>query len=102
MRICIKGSKYLPSLHRAERSLERGDILAELTQRDRAEAAAFNGTRKLIRPHLPMQERRRDGGYSAFIEDPLTHAMAEPHTASESSHAEAFYFQKQMQMQTEM
>jgi RNA chaperone Hfq len=42
----------------------------------------FNGTRKLIRPHLPpIAERRR---------------------SPESSHAEAFYFQKQMVQQTEM
>jgi RNA chaperone Hfq len=40
----------------------------------RNEDNTFNGTRKLIRPHLPPVERRR----------------------------EAFYFQKQMQQQTEM
>ncbi len=60
---------------------------------------SFNGTRKLIRPHLPpMSERRRD---PVPTEDPLTHAMVESH-GLESSHAEAFYFQKQMQQQTEM
>ncbi len=65
--------------------------------------AAFNGTRKLVRPHLPPtvpgQERRRDPSHN---EDPLTHALNEPHTVTESSHAEAFYFQKQVQQQTEM
>jgi sRNA-binding regulator protein Hfq len=75
--------------------------LAETTQKDRQEAAAFNGTRKLIRPHLPVQDRRRTAD-PAYLEDPLTHALAEPHSVSESSHAEAFYFQKQIQMQTEM
>ena len=75
--------------------------MAETTQKDRSEAAAFNGTRKLIRPHLPVQERRRTD-FVTHVEDPLTHAMVEPHLPSESSHAEAFYFQKQMQMQTEM
>jgi sRNA-binding regulator protein Hfq len=75
--------------------------LAETTQKERSEAAAFNGTRKLIRPHLPTLERRR-AEYAAHVEDPLTHAMAEPHIATESSHAESFYLQKQMQMQTEM
>jgi RNA chaperone Hfq len=61
---------------------------------------SFNGTRKLIRPHLPpMSERRRD---PAPVEDPLTHATVETHGVLESSHAEAFYFQKQMQQQTEM
>jgi sRNA-binding regulator protein Hfq len=79
----------------------RGDRLAETTQKDRQEAAAFNGTRKLIRPHLPVAARRTIE-HLAHTEDPLTHAMAEPHAVSESSHAEAFYFQKQIQMQTEM
>ncbi len=80
------------------------DSLTEATK-ERQEAAAFNGTRKLVRPHLPVQDRRRDGGlglHAIHAEDPLTHAMTEPHAITESSHAEAFYFQKQMQMQTEM
>ena len=66
----------------------------------RNDANAFNGTRKLVRPHLPMGERRRD---PLHMEDPLSHAMAnESHTVKESSHAEAFYFQKQVQLHTEM
>jgi sRNA-binding regulator protein Hfq len=73
----------------------------ETTQKDRQEAAAFNGTRKLIRPHLPVKERRRVTDL-VHTEDLLTHALADSHTITESSHAEAFYFQKQMQMQTEM
>ena len=73
--------------------------MAESTQKERQEAAAFNGTRKLIRPHLPVQERRRDVGPT---EDPLSHAMTDMVVAGESSHAEAFYFQKQIQLQTEM
>jgi host factor-I protein len=76
--------------------------LTETTQKERMEAAAFNGTRKLIRPHLPAQERRRVSEHLVYVEDPLSHAMAETHSLTESSHAEAFYFQKQMQMQTEM
>lgn len=64
-----------------------------------AETGGFNGTRKLIRPRLLGNERRHDPLYG---EDPLTHAMQEHHSAVESSHAEAFYFQKQMQQQTEM
>jgi host factor-I protein len=85
----------------AEQTFARsGDDLTE-AQKDRQEAAAFNGTRKLVRPHLPVQERRRLD-HAVHVEDPLTHAMAETHTVTESSHAEAFYFQKQMQMQTEM
>jgi sRNA-binding regulator protein Hfq len=79
----------------------RGDDLTE-AQKDRQEAAAFNGTRKLVRPHLPVQERRRGSDYVTHIDDPLSHAMTDAHAVAESSHAEAFYFQKQMQMQTEM
>jgi RNA chaperone Hfq len=61
----------------------------------------FNGTRKLIRPHLPVVERRRAS--DLHTEDPLTHANIVDHNSSpESSHAEAFYFQKQMMQQTEM
>jgi len=61
---------------------------------------SFNGTRKLIRPQLPHGERRRDPLHG---EDPLSHALVmDVHTVLESSHAEAFYFQKQIQLQTEM
>jgi sRNA-binding regulator protein Hfq len=60
---------------------------------------SFNGTRKLIRPHLPPTDRRRE---AVRTEDPLTHANIETHSVLESSHAETFYFQKQMQQQTEM
>jgi len=59
----------------------------------------FNGTRKLVRPHLPPSDRRRE---VVHVEDPLTHANIDSHGTLESSHAEAFYFQKQMQQQTEM
>ena len=53
-----------------------------------------------MRPHLPVGERRRDVLQS---ENPLSHAMlSEPRGVHESSHAEAFYFQKQMMQQTEM
>ncbi len=66
----------------------------------RSEDNTFNGTRKLVRPQLPLVERRRDPVHS---EDPLTHAtISDTHGTPESSHAEAFYFQKQMQQQTEM
>lgn len=60
---------------------------------------SFNGTRKLVRPHLSLIERRRD---PVHVEDPLTHANIEGRSTPESTHAEAFYFQKQMQQQTEM
>ena len=68
----------------------------------RPDANAFNGTRKLIRPRLPLGDRRREVSHG---EDPLTHArLNEDHHggARESSHAETFYFQKQVQQHTEM
>ena len=61
---------------------------------------SFSGMRKLIRPILSVAERRRDRLHSG---DPLTHALlSDTHGVPESSHAEAFYFQKQIQQQTEM
>ena len=72
----------------------------EIRIASRGDDNTFNGTRKLVRPQLPSVERRRDPVHS---EDPLTHALlSDLHGTPESSHAEAFYFQKQMQQQTEM
>ncbi|HVG27759.1 MAG TPA: hypothetical protein VM865_09150 [Acidobacteriaceae bacterium] len=65
----------------------------------RSDANTFNGTRKLIRPRLPVGERRYDPSHN---EDPLSHAMQDSHPSVESSHAEAFYFQKQIQQQTDI
>ncbi len=66
----------------------------------RTEDNTFNGTRKLVRPRLPPTDHRRD---SVHVEDPLTHAnIADSQNPPEISHAEAFYFQKQMQQQTEI
>jgi host factor-I protein len=71
---------------------------------NRPDLNAFNGTRKLVRPKLSLTlgDRRRE---SSFAEEPLTHARhTDEHLSGtrESSHAEAFYFQKQMQQHTEM
>lgn len=67
----------------------------------RDDTESFGGARKLIRPLLSaVTRRRRDPSQSA---DPLTHALvSESHGVPASSHAEAFYFQKQIQQQTEM
>ena len=62
------------------------------------ETNTFNGTRKLVRPRLPVRERRHD----PHAEDPLSHAMQDSMPTLESSHAEAFYFQKQIQQQTDL
>ena len=68
--------------------------------RNTFERLTTNGTRKLIRPRLPVGERIRNLFHT---EDPLTHAMTgEGHSTRESSHAEAFYFQKQVQQHTDM
>jgi sRNA-binding regulator protein Hfq len=77
-----------------------GDILIDNKSASQKDDNSFNGTRKLIRPQLPHGERRRDPLHG---EDPLSHALVmDMHTVLESSHAEAFYFQKQIQLQTEM
>lgn len=66
----------------------------------RDEAESFGGARKLIRPLLSAVARRRAPSQSG---DPLTHALVSDAPGSPaSSHAEAFYFQKQIQQQTEM
>ena len=71
------------------------DATESIRQEDKS---SFNGTRKLVRPRLPARERRHD----PHGEDPLSHAMQESGPTVESSHAEAFYFQKQIQQQTDM
>jgi sRNA-binding regulator protein Hfq len=62
------------------------------------------GPRKLVRPTLPVQAIK-GRGFSSRGESPiLAHhaAMTAAPSDCESSHAEAFYFQKQMQTQTLM
>lgn len=72
-----------------------------------ATAAAANanliGPRKLIRPRLPAGVSR-ERPYTAQRESPiLAHQRASvPHDGHAGSHAEAFYFQKQVQTQTLM
>jgi sRNA-binding regulator protein Hfq len=62
------------------------------------------GPRKLIRPRLPVSASpRRYPAAVSPISSPLTHhRLDSAATLGESSHAEAFYFQKQMQSQTLM
>jgi sRNA-binding regulator protein Hfq len=63
------------------------------------------GPRKLIRPRLPegAAPRRYPARVSPISPSPLTHhRLDSAATLGESSHAEAFYFQKQMQSQTLM
>jgi sRNA-binding regulator protein Hfq len=62
------------------------------------------GPRKLIRPTLPA---RALGSKNFFRRNDFTalahhEAMATEHNGHESTHAEAFYFQKQAQTQTQM
>lgn len=61
------------------------------------------GPRKLVRPQLPMSAQRVRS--SMLHEEPaiLAHqTMSLSASAGESTHAEAFYFQKQVQSQTPM
>jgi sRNA-binding regulator protein Hfq len=67
-------------------------------------AAVPSGPRKLVRPTLPSRalenknfSRRNDSPILAHHE-----AMTMHHNGHESTHAEAFYFQKQAQTQTPM
>ncbi|HEX3469642.1 MAG TPA: hypothetical protein VHT28_00520 [Silvibacterium sp.] len=61
------------------------------------------GPRKLVRPTLPARGFK-ERSYSPRGESPLLahHAAMTATSADESSHAEAFYFQKQIQTQTLM
>jgi len=61
----------------------------------------YSGPRKLVRPTLPIRALK-DSGHTVRGESPLLAHQAVMSTvpADEASHAEAFYFQKQMQMQT--
>jgi sRNA-binding regulator protein Hfq len=63
----------------------------------------FSGSRKLVRPTLSLRAMK-DGLHGLRSESPLlTHqTVMSPAPADEASHAEAFYFQKQVQMQTLM
>ena len=60
------------------------------------------GPRKLIRPHLPA--RAAASRYPALLSaiTPIHPAHPRLDTAAENSHAEAFYFQKQIHSQTLM
>lgn len=75
------------------------------TERSERENASLpiTGPRKLIRPLLPGQSRR-GRAFSLREEYPiLTHQNLANHAPStECLHAEAFYFQKQVQTQTQM
>jgi sRNA-binding regulator protein Hfq len=60
------------------------------------------GPRKLVRPTLPARALR-DSGHGLRAESPLlAHQSTMTAVPDEASHAEAFYFQKQVQMQTLM
>ncbi|WP_263408780.1 Hfq-like protein [Terriglobus tenax] len=60
---------------------------------------SFNGNRKLVRPSLVGRMLRRP---HTRQEEPLSNAATQEQHPGESSHAEAFYFQKQIQQKTDM
>jgi len=70
---------------------------------DRATAGNTHGPRKLIRPTLPVRAFR-ERGLGPRGESPILahHEAMTISPADESTHAEAFYFQKQIQTQTLM
>ncbi len=99
----------IPKAHRAKGQVvstvaasgdgEFGVPVSNNERRDDQES--FGGARKLIRPLLSaVTRRRRDPTQPA---DPLTHALlSETHGVPASTHAEAFYFQKQIQQGTDL
>lgn len=99
--------KKKPGPRQGRQSAPPGDAAAELESlvntpnERRDDHESFGGARKLIRPLISAVTRRRhDPSHSG---DPLTHALvSDTHGVPSSSHAEAFYFQKQIQQQTEM
>jgi len=65
----------------------------------------YNGTRKLVRPRVPEGFDRRSGNdrrHGPDRNELINHSLSPEYQTAESSHAEAFYFQKQIQQQTEM
>jgi sRNA-binding regulator protein Hfq len=70
---------------------------------DQATLGNSHGPRKLVRPTLPARAFK-ERGLSLRGESPLLahHEALTISPADESSHAEAFYFQKQIQTQTLM
>jgi sRNA-binding regulator protein Hfq len=76
----------------------------EITMNE-SDKSVYNGTRKLVRPRLPEGWDRRSGRDRRNLvsaEEALTHPVSLDSHSVQSSHAEAFYFQKQIQFQTEM
>jgi sRNA-binding regulator protein Hfq len=66
-------------------------------------ALPLTGPRKLVRPTLPARSFRNRAFRLREEEPILAHQnMSAPAAAHESTHAEAFYFQKQVQTQTPM
>lgn len=69
---------------------------------DESTALPITGPRKLVRPKLPAQYARNHA-FSLHQEPAiLAHQNMTSSANHESSHAEAFYFQKQVQSQTRM
>ena len=70
---------------------------------DQAITGNAHGPRKLVRPTLPVRAFR-ERGLGPRGESPILahHEAMTISSADESSHAEAFYFQKQIQTQTLM
>lgn len=93
-----------PQVRSAQSTPAAQDKAAENKAESQAANGIATGPRKLVRPTLPARvlgnkgfSRRNDSPMLAHHE-----AMTAVYTGQESTHAEAFYFQKQAQSQTPM
>jgi len=62
--------------------------------------SALNGTRKLVRPKLELHRPGRRGVDHTLKSTAASMVPQDAHASVESTHAEVFYFQKQVQTQT--
>jgi sRNA-binding regulator protein Hfq len=95
--------KPLPSFGAREKRVTKSVLAPEPAQVIAPAPATGTGPRKLVRPVMPDNA----GSHRAVRREPspmLMHQMAHDTTSTwhDASHAEAFYFQKQMQSQTLM
>ena len=101
----LPGFRSAASIKRSPAKLQAVPQAQNAKTADAPDSATLpiTGPRKLVRPKLP-ERSFRNRAFSLREESPiLAHQNLIPATANpESSHAEAFYFQKQIQAQTKM
>ena len=95
----------IPVRHAEEPAAAKRKLKAEVSDASAPTAVTASGPRKLIRPQLSaaMVAARSSGRVATVSPLPLIHGRWNPSaTEAQSSHAEAFYFQKQIHSQTLM